>query len=237
MLDDKSLAQAGRINQRATEILRNDLFWQERITYVFGYKLKKYKEEELSYRKMYKFFKINNIINTNIKLIRAAFSGYLSIVKYLIEEHGANPHVDGYDDAEIILINAIYAKHIPLIKYLVEEVKGYNITIMLIRSIMCHNHTDISKYLIEQGASTYFVYNMFIGDINIKDSAFSMAALRGNLSMLKYMIKLEKPDTINLNMASVNAVNFGYFSIVKYLVEQGAYMYFNDAALQRAEER
>ena len=81
-----------------------------------------------------------------------AEKGYIEIVKYLVEEHGANIHAR--DDRPIRV--ASRHGHLPVVKYLVEH--GAHIRVRndeALRLARHYGHTDVVNYLIEHGANPY----------------------------------------------------------------------------------
>lgn len=231
-LDDEDLAKACRTNKEAASICTDDLFWKERIIRIFGYDLKKYKEEELSYRKMYKFFKREKNRNINDKAIRAAWLGYLPVVKFLIKEKGADPHVKGGSKGyeEMLLTNAIIQEYSRVITYLVEKVGGYDLNFALIKATEFRKF-EIIKYLIEKGADIYFEHP----GSQFNDSAFSYAVHLGYLDIFKYMIQHEEPDDDNLDKALAIAAGTGNLPILKDLVEKQVATNINELFIHAAE--
>lgn len=141
----------------------------------------------------------------NTILIRAIYSGYLDVVKYLVElAPTGKPHVD---------LNA-------------KDKNGYTVLILAANA----GKWDIVKYLIELKDSTTGKSRI---DLNAQneygDTVLMLAVNAGKLEIIKYLVELKDAKDeprIDLNAKDnngmtvlINAACYGKLDIVKYLVE------------------
>lgn len=104
--------------------------------------------------------------------------------------------------------------YIDLIKILVQYIhRGYlnNIAFIAVQN----KHSDIVRYLISAGARNY-------------DDLAYMAALNGDLALVKYLYKVSN-HTINMNKVACNGARNGHFDVVEYAFKKHADN-FNDVA-------
>ena len=110
--------------------------------------------------------------NLNQKLIEAAKSGNLEVVKYLVE-NGADIHAE----KDYALRLAAYNGHLDVVKYLVE--KGVNIHAdgdYSLKLATVNGNLEVVKYLVEKGADIY------------KNDDESLKMASNHLEVLKYFL-------------------------------------------------
>ncbi len=169
-------------------------------------------------------------------LVKAAESGYLNVVKYLVE-HGTNIYLRT-KFKNTALMNASLFGYLDIVEYLVEQ--GANVNdqnvggeTALMRAAG-QKHLNITKYLIQNGAH-----------INMLDrfgnTALMKGAYHGSLSIVKYLIK--HGANINAQNDSGNTVLMwaalaGQLNITKYLINSGVNINeqnkYGETALMRA---
>ena len=128
------------------------------------------------------FFKDNSHLITNdnkdILLKYAAHNGHLKIVKYLIETHNCDPHVN----SESALRCAAHNGHLKIVKYLIEthNCDPHVNSESALRWAAENGHLKIVKYLIETHNCDPHVY---------KELALRWAAENGHLVVVQYLIE------------------------------------------------
>lgn len=135
-------------------------------------------------------------VNFNSALVKAARSGHLNIVKYLLEEKKVKNEY--YDP----LIDAAQFGYLDIVKYLVK--KGHNVDIQsyfnrttALELTSKNNHTDVVKYLLDQGADR----NNFI---------------TSNLNTVKYLAEEGIED---INEVLLYGIENNYTDNVQFIVE------------------
>ncbi len=213
-LNDENLANVCQTNKRATNMCKDDSFWNKRIRHIFNYKLAKYKGKNSTYREMYDFFRRYNIsrrYNTQtsfeVLLIHAADLGHLGIVKYLVEEKEADINYQ----KERALDNASFNGHLFVVKYLVA--KGANIHSESENPLIYASYNgklSVVRFLVTKGANIHARH----------DGALVQASARGHLPVIKYL--LVKGANINAQDILTKAAFPRGLLVVKYLIEHGA---------------
>ncbi len=121
------------------------------LVYRFNYFEERKKNKEISPELEYLSRKIDVSPNINIRLLWASESGYLPVVKYLIET-GADIHYG--DDYPLRFASA--RGHLPVVKYLTEN--GAKVNALKNRALEAaiqNGHLPVVKYLTENGADIY----------------------------------------------------------------------------------
>lgn len=112
-----------------------------------------------------------------VVLCAACFHGNFRIVKYLIEECGADISVDNYEP----LCEACSTNELEIVKYIIEEL-GVDPNVQngepLIRAAT-RGHLDLVKYLMSKGAKHYIRENF----------ALCMAACHNRVEIVKYLVQ------------------------------------------------
>ena len=149
----------------------------------------------------------------------------LAVVKYLVEQQGANIHVR----RDYFLRFAAAQGHLEVVKYLVEQ--GADIHTWndeAFRGAAENGHLEVVKYLAEQGANIH----------TYDDCAFRWAAENGHLEVVKYLVEQGADIHTENDEALRFAAENGHLEVVKYLAEQGVNIHaWNDEALRMAELR
>lgn len=161
-------------------------------------------------------FKVGNInLNTkNHALVQATEQAWFHIVKYLIEECGADIHAKN----ELALRRApYYGVNIDIMKYLID--KGADINAvkndMLNYELTYSSRLKLIKYLIEEHGAEAKQSKI--------DSALRRAAKRGELEIVKYLVE-ECGANVNSkkNYTIRTAIKEGRLEVVKYLTDNDA---------------
>lgn len=154
-----------------------------------------------------KFIMKSNIsVYPDAMLKIAVLNGHLDIIKYLVEDLGADVCTsDGY-----LICFAINKGYFDITKYLVEH--GVDIHTDN-EAPACYaamsGNVDIIKYLVNLGSI-----------INLK--WLGLAAGNGNLEMAKYLVEDLNADIHeDSERAMIEAINGGHLEMVKYLYEKG----------------
>ena len=187
----------------------------------YGYEYKSQdKSPELLYLAMKPFSKTK--YNKDTALIYYSEHGYLSVVKYLIEE-GVDIHF--VNDTPLRLATII--GHYDIVEYLVRHGADIDNSEALIHA-SAHGYLSILKYLVEQGANIHIE----------NDAALSWACQYGQLDVVKYLVRHGVNVNANNRDGLILAIIHGHLSIVKYLVENGANLSANNnEALRFAREK
>lgn len=175
--------------------------------------------------------------NRDVALLMAVRNGHLDIVK-LLNMNGANISTN-HDEP---LWWAVQNEHPHIVKYLVEqganvhaqndyalrrsarnndlksvkllEDKGADIHAReeeAFRTSAEHGYIDIVKYLVEKGANIHVMH----------EHGFKMACQNGHLDVVQFLMTVGIEHT-DLNAALIFAVHGRQYSVVKYLLENGA---------------
>ncbi len=206
-LDDASLWNACRINKLAVRVCKTDKFWRERIERVFGHDLSEYKNEENTYRKMYRELRTYQEYGIDRFLVRVAELGYLPIVEDLINAE-AIPIDSGYFN--VALQKASENGHLQVVTYLIgsdNDIRQYYLNASLINASK-NGHLWVVKYLVENGADIRANYS----------SALSLAVENGHLPIVKHLIEKGADDSSALSSAAY----YEHLPIIKYLMKKGA---------------
>jgi ankyrin repeat protein len=89
--------------------------------------------------------------NNNNALVYASWNGHLEVVKYLVEEAGANVHVDN----DRVLRWASCYGNLDVVRYLVEETGAdiHAVNDYALERASYNGHLEIVKYLLSRGAN------------------------------------------------------------------------------------
>jgi ankyrin repeat protein len=191
-----------------------------------------------------------------IKVVYA--KGYVDVVRYLVEEQGADIHADN----EYAMRCAAMNGHLEVVKYLVEEqridIRANHDHTMRLAAAM--RQIAVMEYLCDQGADIRACNDEAIqfaawkGDLTIivsilqrcenpikqnmirmfDNSAVRQAAMNGHLDVVKYLCEQGVDIHAKNNLAVRYAAMNGHLEVVQYLVEQGADI---DEAVRYAVEK
>lgn len=174
-------------------------------------------------------------LDMNKLLSWAAYNGQIDVVKSIIEEH-----TDEVDDYQKPLDEASRNGHLEIVQYFTESINHLDLNRALNEAAL-EGHLELLQYLVSNGAdinrTKYLIYKCFL-DVNrldiakyliqqgvLCDIAFKQAARAGNLEHLQYLVdngtfsdEMRKQYTTALSWASLR----GYLNIVKYAIEHGA---------------
>ena len=150
-------------------------------------------------------------------LVEALKKGNLSKVKYLVDKETVDkklPNV-GYTALAI----ASFYGHLEVVRYLVEELKASidpkNRTQLPICEAAAGGHLNIIKYFMEKGQDL----NTVVDFKNI--SPLSYACYTGKLKTVKFLVENSNYlDKKKYAQPMIQAAKGGYFSILKYFVEE-----------------
>ncbi len=207
-LDDKALNNTCKTNKRAAKICKDNTFWKDRLKNRFNIKLRVHKNENISYKDMYNFFKEYSNISTNEQIVNASEFGYSPVWRYIIDNLK-------YDE-QLALNDAV---DLDLFKYLVYQ--GANVFIpddfgnTVFTNAAMFGILDIVEYIVEN----------LKPDEDALNSALIASTVAHDTSVLEYLIDtIEDPD---LDAALVVAAE-GSLDAVVVLIEHGADPYAND---------
>jgi ankyrin repeat protein len=147
----------------------------------------------------------------------AAADGYLSVVRYLIEESGQS--IDATAHSNFALQLAASNGHLSVVRYLIEEfgqlIDATTNDNSAIRWAARHGHLPVVRYLIEESGQPV--------DVTAKDNwALRWAAENGHLDIVRYLIDEVNPLTTTsslINLAFRVAASNDHLSVVRYLIE------------------
>ena len=123
--------------------------------------------------------------------------GNLCVVKYLVEEHGADVHVSA------LLYTAAENGHLDIVKYLVEE-HGADVHAdneYALRWAANNGHLDVVKYLVEERGADVHAQN---------EKAMKWAAEYGHLDVVKYLVEEHGADIHADNEGALRWATCGY---------------------------
>ncbi len=172
-LNDHDLTNIFLTNKRIEKICNDEYFWNLRIQRRYRSDLSKYKNN-----KTYKDIYIG--LSARGKRRRTALresykSGYLPVVRYLIESSNFN-FINCYNSLKL---SAEYG-HLSIVQYLIEH--GADIHAYGDDSLLCasrRGHLDVVKHLIERGA-----------DFHVENyEAVNLAAWNSHYSVVEYLHK------------------------------------------------
>ncbi len=181
-LNDKDLDRTCKTNKQAVKICNMDDFWNLRIQHIYGADITKYKLKNTTYRQIYRDL-VKLGVNTQEMVMNASASrtGNLPIIKYLVEQLGADIKSRG-----------------PLLP-------GGPVTPGPIYMAIKNWNIPVAKYLITQE-----------DDIEEKSASYlNIAALYGNLPMVKYIIE-HGPTDIDMSNAIYIVRTLQYTYIDRY---------------------
>ncbi len=145
--------------------------------------------------KLMNFFEsLRQDINYNDALVAAARANHLDLVKFLINEKGAND----YNDA------LAKTSDWNIINYLINEKGANNFNQALANASYKENWRELADYFIEKGATNF-------------NKALSMSALTDNIGMIKYLVD---KGANNFNIVLEYVVSEGKINTVKYLLDE-----------------
>ena len=162
---------------------------------------------------------LNNITDINIineALRNAVELSDFDIIKYLVEEKGANLN---YYNNYALIITAAFDNFVDLLKYY--ENKGIDIHYrndLALRLSANNGNTNILKYLIKRGANIH-TYDEY---------ALRHSAQEGYLDIVKILIKNGADIHAKNDYALISSAKNGHYKIVKYLIENGANIHANN---------
>ena len=220
-----------RLNKRFDEFTcKSDVFWRRKFIHDYGdYS----KVLGLSWREFYKYVTVTkpndllwkgvekNVLSyvvvalkrgANINNIRILFTplskaskrGQLEIVKYLVEQGGADINFRNGQ----ALGEASYDGQLEVVKYLVGQ--GMNDNAVVDQALMYaseNGHLEVVKYLVENGADVRFA----------DDYALRRASRNGHLEVVKYLVEHGADVHARDNYAVLYAIKEGHQDIVDYL--------------------
>lgn len=147
--------------------------------------------------------------------LQAAINGHLEAVKYLIA-YGANIHANNHHALEW----SAYHGYLDVFEYLyyLEDKNHYNVNHLFKWSVW-HGGFSVAKFLTTHN-------NISMDEIN---DAVIVCAVRGYEDMLIYLMnKYHQIRENTKNKALLNAAQGGYFYVVKYLLQHGAYIHYKE---------
>ena len=147
--------------------------------------------------------------NYNSAVEWACQNGHLEIVKYLVNEMGADILNSNYCS----LLWASEYGHLPVVKYLCEAGVDFQMYNELpIKRASQNGHYEVVKYLCELGAD-------FRSD---NDHTIRWASWSGHLPVVKYLCELGADIQSDDNYAIRKASDANHIEVVMYLYEKGA---------------
>lgn len=169
-----------------------------------------------------KFIKKGADVHANYELALrwAAENGHLDVVKYLIEEHGADIQAcEDEEDCEDVFNSAVRGKHIEIVKYLVKKHKDAirKFVVNAILNAVEIEEFDIVKYLITEGGADVSDY----GEDVLYD-----AAKKGKIDIVKCLVE---EHGVNINETTDGdrypieiAIKNNHVEVVKYLASKSS---------------
>ena len=161
------------------------------------------------------FFKNHyNLITNDNKLLLFEWTckkGHLKMMKYFIEEHNCDPHVD----FDLPLKFAAEYGHLKIVKYLIEthNCDPHVNKECFLRLAAEKGHLEIVKYLIERCMCDPHVSDIW----GSKEAVLQSAVIYGHLEVVQYLIGVCKCDP-HSEKALRWAAEYGHLKIVKYLI-------------------
>jgi len=149
----------------------------------------------------------------------AAYYGHLEIVKYLIEEHGADIQVCGdEEDCEDVFNSAVMGKHIEIVKYLVKKHKDAirKFVVNAIVNAVEIEEFNIVKYLITEGGADVSEYG---------EDVLYAAAKMGRIDIVKCLVGEHGVNiytTDNDRDPIEVAIKNDHVEVVKYLASKSS---------------
>lgn len=150
----------------------------------------------------------------------AAMNGHVEIIKFIYEHHD-------FPGNSLAIDYAAYYGHLGIIKYL--HSKGLHGTNLAISNAAENNHFDVVKYLIDRGylplknlfsdavKSRNLEMIKYLHEKNITNEFAMVEAIRINdIHIVKYLH--ENTRQILCGFELLEAITFGYYDIVEYLV-------------------
>ena len=193
------------------DFLSHQKFWKIRIKHIFGIDLRVNKNDDVTYKEMYKFLKRYGNLSTDIQIVNALQLGYLPILRYIIE--------DLKYDKQVALNTAASVGNLKLFKYLVD--KGAEVFVPdefdnnALQNAVGSEKLNIVKNIINNFEST---------SDDLHDAFLGSAGLN-NTKILEYFIDvIDEPD---LDAALINAA-YGSIDSVIVLMNHGADPYANE---------
>ncbi len=211
-LDDKALGRMCETSKEAHDVCKDDLFWRERIIRVFDIDLTKYMDEESSYKDMYRFLNTFHAEIMDMKVFCAAKYGRLPILKYLIENIKYPVH--RFCDTTFPVLLSNKSNNPTIIRYVIGKYPTNHLNKSL-RQAADKGNLEFFKYLLEAGAD----FTTTGGNYSAKNS-LDIAAMKGHLQIVRYIILNLKPTQKMINNGLSYAATYGQISILEYLLDK-----------------
>ncbi len=202
VVDDEDLLNMCNTNKYASELLKNDDFWKQRIQRIYGYDFSKYFDNITTYRQIYDELRRSDGDLKQI-LVTSARRGYLPLVRFIIER-GDN----GWINNSICVERNIY--DFKWIDYLTHIGRA-------IYAASSPGHINILKYLLQDSKIIIVDYYKHY------DKAIYLATLNEHLTLVRYLTEELVPTRISGDEELEAAVENEHLEMVVYLVEHFEY--------------
>ncbi|AQN68741.1 putative ankyrin repeat protein [Saudi moumouvirus] len=156
---------------------------------------------------------LNIFDEKNKSLFWACVNNYTNIIKYLVEK-GIDVNINNGSNLDEL----IRRKNFDNLKFLIENGANIKSITKSLHSTICVGNIDMVKYLIESGADINGEFN---------DSILA-ASIYGHKDIIDYLLK-NGPNFDTINNGLMEASGDCFMSIIKYLLESGIDINYNNS--------
>ncbi len=217
IVDDTDLIKICETNKYASEIYKDDNFWNQRIQRIYGYDFSKYLSDvdSITYKQIYDKIRKHNGDLVQV-FINCEDDKYLPLVKFIIENKvDVRGKIGDPGPLDKLVRSASGLGQINILKYLLVDAEIINpieyefIEFHALISAARSGHMKSIKYLVEELGIL----------INPDGEELCVPAEEGHLEIVKYLLEKGTYKQIDKYDALMAAADGGNIEILKYLIE------------------